>query len=303
MANKISENLSKPIKIQSIATEGEGLHRTLEKLKSLGRLPLIIIYIGASEEYVESRFNTKDLQRIRKNLSIYKDDRIQTALMIAPWISRLVYQPVDYKVFNSKIGTIEKEFGQIETLKRNEISFLLFEQEINDLFTLIKDRGSYLIASSTPINLDAAPKKSCDGSIPEELNGNYIRAKELYEQKDFKQAYNLSKELALIANSSAQVLHFHGLVSKRIGKLSEAVKYLELASAYDCQNWRGNPVYNQIIESAAKTHDVAFFDFQKMLKDNWGKNITFQDEIYPQNFYMEEMASALAARIKKLLKL
>ena len=43
MAHKVSEQLSKPIKITSLATKGEGIHRTLQGLKQLDRLPLVTI--------------------------------------------------------------------------------------------------------------------------------------------------------------------------------------------------------------------------------------------------------------------
>ena len=53
MADTISSNLSKKVEIVSIAMDGEGIHRTLEKIKKLGKLPLITIYIGGSEESYE----------------------------------------------------------------------------------------------------------------------------------------------------------------------------------------------------------------------------------------------------------
>ncbi len=46
MADQISVNLSTPIKIKTLATNGEGIHRTFQKVKELGRLPFIIIYLG-----------------------------------------------------------------------------------------------------------------------------------------------------------------------------------------------------------------------------------------------------------------
>ncbi|MEX0797814.1 MAG: hypothetical protein WEB87_01730 [Bacteriovoracaceae bacterium] len=303
MADKVSENLSKPVKIDSIAVKGEGLHRTLEKIKSLKRLPLIIVYMGGSEESAESKFQTQDIDTIKKNLEIYEDEKIQTLLMIFPQLSRFVYHTVKYKALGSSIIPDNNTYSDIAVQKRNEISFKLFEREINEFFTYAKDRNSYVIAVSTPLNLDAKPRSSCPGSFSGELSPKLDQVIGLVKERDFKQAYNISKELALMANNNARALYIHGKIAKNLGKIKEAQKYLELAIAFDCSNWRGSPVYNQILKSAASKHDVAFFDFNKMLKDHWTQNLVFFDDVYPQNLYMEKMAQVIAARIKKLLKL
>lgn len=303
MAKKVSENLSKPIRIDSIATKGEGLHRTLEKVKSLRRLPLIVIYLGGSEETRETKFKTRDIATIDKNLALYKDERVQTLLMIFPSLSRFVYFPVDYQKLGTEILDHSEKPDETITLRRNGISFKLYEQEINDLFTYVKDHNSYMIAVSAPLNLDAKPRSSCPGSFSEQLRPKLDEVIKLVGEKDFKQAYNISKELSLMANNNARTLYIHGQISKRLGKIDEAQRHLEMAAAFDCKNWRGSPVFNEILKAAAQKHDVAFFDFHKMLKDNWTQNVVFFDDIYPQNLYMEKMSNAIAAKIKKLLKL
>lgn len=303
MAAKISENLSKPIKIESIAAKGEGLHRTLQKIKSLKRPPLILIYLGGSEESFEPKFRTRDLATIKSNIALYQDERVQTLLMIFPQLSRVLYHPVNYQLLGQKPLAAKAETDTVTTLKRNEISFKLYEQELNDFFSYAKERNTYVMAVSSPINLDVKPRSSCPGSFNDALKPKLEEVMLLIEKKDFKQAYNLSKELSLMANANARVLFIHGKIAKKLGKIHEAQKFLELAAAFDCENWRGSPVYNEILRKAADKHDVAFFDLQQMLKDHWTENVVFFDDIYPQNLYMEKMAQAIAARIKKLLKL
>lgn len=303
MASKISENLSKPIKIESMAAKGEGLHRTLRKLKSLKKLPLIIIYLGGTEEASELKFKTKDVPVIQENLAIYRDDKAQTAMMILPALSRLLYTPVD----RVKLGPLKQkassDFGQAETLERAPVEFELYKLAINELFTFAKDRNSYFIAVSTPINLGVPPKRSCEGALPEDFKQKYERAKKLVKEKDYKLAYNITKDLGLIANTSANVHYLHGQVSLHIGKTEEAYQALKLAAVYDCANYRPNPIFNVILKEAAQKHGVAYFDLQKLLRDRMTSNVTFMDDIYPQNLYMEKMASAIALKIKKLLKL
>ncbi|MCO4754637.1 MAG: hypothetical protein KC478_09140 [Bacteriovoracaceae bacterium] len=303
MAKKVSTNLTKPIKIQSIAEKGEGLHRTLQKVKSLKRLPLIMIYLGSSEESYESRFHTQDIPTIKKNLAIYNDDRTKTLLMIYPELSRFLYFPVNYKKLPEIPKLDEQDYSPIVIQKRNEITFKLFEQEIDELMSYAKDRNSYFIALSTPLNLDAKPRSSCPGSFDPQLKPKLDQVIELVKKKDFKQAYSISRELSLLAQSNARILFIHGKVAKALGKFKEAQKHLELAAAFDCSNWRGSPVYNSILKASAQRHDAAYFDFNEMLKRHWSDNIVFLDDIYPQNLYMEKTANAIADRIKKLLKL
>ncbi len=303
LAETISTGLSKPIKIDSIATEGEGLHRTLQKIKSLNKLPLITIYLGGSEEFHEQRFLTRDSNKILKNFNLYADDRLKTMLMIFPKISKFLYNTVHYKFLDAEINKDSNEYSDTITQKRNIIHFKLYEQEIDEVFSYLKEHNSYLIALTQPLNFDIAPKRNCAGSIDELSRNKLKEVIGLIKKKDFKSAYSISKDLTLIANASAKIHYIHGKVAKNLGKKKEAIQSLKLAMAYDCEQWRGSLIYNQILKQAARNNDVLLLDFQKMLEEYWTKNILFQDEIYPQNYYFERTAEVLAARIKKLLKL
>lgn len=303
LSKRLSQNLSSAIKIESLAQEGEGLYRTLEKIRSLPKLPLIIIYLGGSQESYESRFYSDEIDTIAKNLKLAEDIRLKTLMMIAPKLSRLIYAPVKRKKLSAAITRDESDYGPSLIQKRNAIAFQLFEQELNELFSYAKDRNSYMIAISSPINLDAKVRSSCPGSFGPELTQSFNDLKKLVEGQDFKKAYEIGKDLVLMAPYNARALYIQGQVAKRLGKTQEALRLLEQAVAYDCENWRSNPVYNSILQKTAAKNDVVYFDFQKMLTDQWQENITFMDEIYPQNVHMERMMEALAGRLKKLLKL
>lgn len=304
IAELASQNLSNKIKIETLAVNGEGLHRTLEKVKKLGKLPLITIYLGGSEEYHEKRFRTKDSNKIIQNFEIYNDDIVKTLLMVFPSLSPFIYNVVKYKNINEQIKPDDlTKYSDVMIQKRNIIHFKIYEQELDSLFSYLKEKNSYLIALTQPLNLDIPPKKNCSGSIDELSENNLKKIVELIKKKDFKSAYNQSKDLVLIANASAKVMFVHGKIAKNLGKLKEAAFYLKMAMAYDCKQWRGNPVYNKILTQIAIRNDVPILDFQKILERQWTKNILFEDEIYPQNLYYEKVAKILAAKIKKLLKL
>ena len=76
LSQKISGDIAKPIKIQSFATDGEGLHRTLDKIKKLKQLPFVVIYLGNLDNNLEKTFNNKDMTDILENLKQYYDPLI-----------------------------------------------------------------------------------------------------------------------------------------------------------------------------------------------------------------------------------
>src|SRR5690606_11366856 len=71
LAEAISVDLAKPIKIQSIAKPGHALHRTLHELKGPSQWPQILIYQGASEEFSENKFVLSEITKIRQNFELY----------------------------------------------------------------------------------------------------------------------------------------------------------------------------------------------------------------------------------------
>jgi tetratricopeptide (TPR) repeat protein len=303
LAEKLSINLSKPIKIQTMANEGDNIHRTLQKIKKLERVPLIIIYIGSSDQSYEKVFHTKNIRRIQKNIELYKNDYIKTALMVLPELSKFIYWPSNYIELTAKVNkNVEKYSDNVYQL-RTILNYRFYEYGLDEFFNMAKKRNSLIIPLTTPLNLKIPPKKSCYGSLSGNANEQLDRLKKLYLKKDFKAAFNLSNELALMNPSNAQILYLHGQVLFKLNKFSEAQKYNEFAIAYDCENNRGNPVYNAILRKIAKKHNISFLDYHQMLVDESANNYTFFDEVYPQDFYLEKIVDIISKKIKKRLRL
>lgn len=303
MAREISTNLVKKIEITSFAQKNYGLHRTLDQLKRMKKFPKIVVYLGGSEEYFESRFDQKDIKKIQDNVKLFQDARVQTALVLAPKISRLLYHPVNFKNFEAQVVHDETKYEDDELMKRNELLFTIFKKEIDDLIDLVQENNSILIMLTTPISPEVSPKKACAGTLSSELSPLLNETNDLIKESDYKQAYEKSRELSLIANSNANVHYTHALVSKNVGKDQEAISSLELASAFDCEMWRGNPVFNSILRETASRRQIILYDFQRMLLADWQKNTLFLDDIYPQNLYFEKASISVARKIKTLLRL
>ena len=303
LAAQISKNLSSPIKIDSLAHEGDNIHRTLKKLESLKKTPLIIIYIGNQDETYEYLFESKYLKKITENFKLYQNDYIKTALMIAPTLSRVIYEPIKYVWLGEKIDKDETSYDDQEFQKRTAMHYTLYQEGIYQLFDYVKKRNALIIPLTTPINLKRSPRKSCYGSFTADAKTQVKSLIELIKSKDFKSAYNLSNELALTNPYNSKINYLHSKVLRKLNQFKKAQKYAELSHVYDCAHTGANPVYNSILKKASSKYRYEYLDFHQQLVDESQDNYVFLDETYPQDVFFEQIVDALAYKIKKRLKL
>lgn len=306
LSTKISGDIQTPIPVASIASDNEGLHRTLDKIKKLKRLPFIIIYLGNIDNNKEMTFYNSNMKTILKNFKLYEDPMIQSALIMKEELSRFIYFPVKYTNLDDSIKEDSNLKSDNDSLfqKRMQVNFKLYEALIDDLMRYLSKANSVIIPVTTPLNLKLKPKKSCYGSFDESTHEDYKSVIKLIKKKDYKAAYNLSKDLVLINASHASSQYLHGLASEKINRYAESQKHFELARAYDCGNIEnGHPVYNVILKNAANKHGFSYLDYHQYIVDQSRINYTFIDEFYPQDFYLNKLTDMLALRIKKLLKL
>lgn len=303
LSKKISKNMSKPIRIHTLAKNGAGIHRTLHSIKSLGQLPLIIIYIGNSDEPVEQIFKYTDIRAVERNMTFYNHPLIQSLLMAAPVLSRLIYFPVKKVQIKDRISKSTKEFPDSTFQKVMGLKFKLYEASISELFKYSAKNSSFMIPITTPLNLKRKPSKSCYGSLDPSTKSDLVALKGKLKKRDFKGAYNLSHEMALINSTHASSLFLHGYTSLKLNKFKESQKYFEQSMAFDCKNFTGNPVFNEILKKQATLNGIQYLDFHQYLVDQSYSNHTFFNDNMPQNFYMEKLTDMLALRIKTLLKL
>lgn len=303
IVNTISVNLSKPIALQSMAYSTEGLHRTLQRLKSLKKFPKVIIYTGASQEEWEYRFITNESSIILKNFKNYEDPKLQTLLVLFPVLSKFIFQKIKKIELPYEVILDPNEYSEFELFKRIEVHYKLFKHELNELIKLAREKNSILIMMTTPINPNVKPKKVCNKSVNPDVTKKLREVIKLVKQKDFKSAYERAKILHYLAMGNARVQYIYSRIARKLGKKEEAKYALNLSSSYDCKRWRTNGVYNTLIRKAAQNEDVFLHDFDNYIAANWDKNITFFDEVYPQSIFYERTARALGKLIKKLLNL
>jgi hypothetical protein len=302
LAARISQNLDNVIKIQSIAKDGEGLHRTLHQLKSLEQWPQILIYQGGSEEFSEPIFEVSEINKITKNFRLFKDDRIETALILYPWLSRIIYTPVK-RIHLSETPILRTEIEEKDYLQRLETGILLYEEQLNQLVAMAKDRNSLLILTTTPINLDVPPKSVCSFSSNDEINKAVSELQDLVKKEDWKSGWQKAMKYTMLYPGNAELFHLQGVIGKKLGKINEAVNSMLEASSYECTSWRATEVQNSIIRKVAAAQQVILFDFSRMVEKEWTNNITFFDELHPQNIYYDKAMNQLGVVIRKILKL
>ncbi len=303
LTEKLSVKLSKAIKIKTFAQDGENIHRSLQKLKELSKMPLIIIYMGNNDESYERLYQFKDAGLVKRNFKLFDNDYAKTGMLIAPFLSRFIYNPTSRVELGPHTKHFDKELSDARIQNMWSINFRLYEAALNEMFNLGKRKGSIIIPITSPLNYRTLPKRSCYGAIDQDGSKDLKALQKLIKSGRYRDAEILSKDLILLHPSHSAVLHGHAQVMLKTGKQKQAIKYFKQAIAFDCGNKYGNPVYNSILKKYADKYNITYFDFEEMINKNIAQAGVFQDEVYPQDIYYQNLIDALADRIKNLLKL
>ena len=302
IAETISQDLSKNIRIQSLAREGHALHRTIHELKSLSQWPQIVIYQGASEEYREEKFLPSEISKIVTNFQRYNDDRLQTLLILYPVLSKILYEPIHRVKFTEAVPAPVK-LEEKSYLKRLEMENKLFEEQLTQLVIEARNHGSMMILSTSPINFDVQPKLTCSFTMTSEIESGMRDLEGLLKDENYKSAIALSTKLTGQYTGNAKLMWLHGQVNAKLGRLNEAKDAFLKASAFDCEPWRATEIQNAIIRKVAATEQVLLFDFAELVSRGWTDSPRFFDEIYPQNIVYADASKQLGLVIKNILKL
>lgn len=303
MQSILSENLSKPIAINDYSSPGETIHRTLQKLKEINKMPLIIIYLGNLDQSAEKLYDTKYTSLIKQNFLLFDNDYAKTAMMLFPWVSRFIYHPIKKVKLGKQIIPLDEDKNDFVRQTRLGVYYRLYETTFNELITYTQAKNSLLIPVTTPINYLNKPIKNCYGSIENDSVAEYKRLIELSKAGKTKEALTLAKELSLIYPSHSGILYYYGLLLAKSQEGQQSIGFLRKSVAFDCGNKYANPIYNEILKKYADKYGVTYFDFEELTNEQLLTDHPFLDEVYPQDIYLEKVINTLALRIKTLLKL
>lgn len=299
---QLGQSLREPLRIYNWGQTGEGLHRTLQKVRQLEKVPPLVLYLGGGQEFDEQRFFLKDAAVIAENFLRYENDLIQSLILTYPPLSRLLYQ-------HHEMLTLDEfhplpEFDEDQKIQRlSTLTYQVFRYELQELVRKLTPDNQKVILATSPINLDIAPKKICQHTQTRTQKREQDDIESLLKAGRSKEAYARAKELA--NNTLANPLNHYlkGQTAKKMGRLSEAKTSLQLAAVYDCGLWRANMVVNNLITQTAKRDDLFFIDFDFLVNQNFGRDEVFLNQLSPQNLYYQRFMQEFITITRQVFQL
>lgn len=290
------------LKFKNLSLPGEGLHRTLLKLKNLSSKPKLIIYHGGSDEFRETVYLFSQIKKIQANIQRFKSPITRGISSKASWITKIIFTPMEKKI-------IPIDIPQTKTIVPKEFQFLNFEinnslyyLHLHELIHYSKLQNIPLLIITTPINLEIMPKSVCLASSNKEIMNLQNEIFQLYKNQEYKLALSRVKELVTVSKGNALNYYLLGILEAKNGLWDDSRMSLEMASSFDCGFWRTNLVNNQILIDIANKNEIKVIDFHAMIHLFWGKNTLFVDEIYPQHLYYTLLAQAIGESINSFLE-
>lgn len=300
---ELSKDLRGPLKMVSLAIEGEGLFRTIHKLKSIKKLPPIVIYHGGADEFYEQKFEISNRKLILGNIETYRNEKINTIVHAFPEAARVIFSPVKYIQFKDSIKKYEPIIDTTEKQARIEIAFKLYQIEVEEFISYIKNQKSRFIVITPPINIEMPPKEPCGNTETPTLVEVLNRIESLIKEGQFKEAYQRLGELQPLSLANAKSYYLLGMATKGIGRAQDARGILYRASAFDCSQGRPTLIGYKILLENMERESVPLIDFNRIVNRSFGSNVLFFDEFIPQGIFYQELMDELKAEIKKTLNL
>lgn len=298
LKTELAQDLHKNFIVSNWSRENEGIHRTINKLKQLKRLPPLIIYAGASSEWYEKKFNPLDRDKILFNFNQYHDEKISSLMITFPVLSKAFYKKVD--LFDLTKLPSNPPAKRTSNFVSKEIEYLYYQEEVRELIDYVKRNRSNLILITTPINALIRPKEACQMATNQTIIDTQQEIEVLLKNGSTKDAFIKANMLAKEGINNSISYYLLGMAAKSNNDTKLAREAFINASVYDCYNWRGNGVYNSIMLNQARHYQVEAIDFSTPLLNSQiqGEEVFF-DDIYPQNIYYNNLINELIISAKK----
>jgi hypothetical protein len=298
LVEKVRQNITSPIRVYNWSRNNEGLHRTLAKMKSLKKIPLVVIYHGGSQEFNEKKFDILDYEKIKKNFKKSKDQNLNILLLKFPWISRFIFPLSKYQTLNEYKEDL-RDFKAFQKQKQIEIEYLLYEHELKDLIDFVYSKDSHLYLLTTPLNLDVGPKEPCQNATNQDFNTELDKIEKTFNDGKTKEALKKLKTFRENTIGNARANYLFGKISLSLGNFEIGEKALYLATAWDCSTWRSSIVFNKIIKNLGYEFDTPVIDFNKMINLKYKEEINFDDEIFPKEEFYHQLIDHISKNIIK----
>ncbi len=303
LQNMTYKKIKDPLRFFDWSSKNEGIHRTLHKLKSLKKLPPIIIYFGASSEFYEYKYLFKEYKIILNNFKKYEDSNF--IISFFPFTSRFFYKSISILPINTNIDQDTQNYKIPDIRNKILVESKLFNYKLQELLNYIKDKNRATILITTPINLELPPKTDCPKEN-NEISKKFLeldKIQKIIDKGNLKVAYEELLTVEAQSTGDASVLYMLGSVALKLRKVDYAQKQLKLASIYDCKLWRGNFIFNTIIMREGKKSGAHIIDFDQITNNKLGLDTIFLNDIYPQEIYYDELINQISKKIINILKI
>lgn len=301
--DELSSNLRNPLKMVDISQDGEGLFRTLHKLKAIKKLPPVIIYHGGADEFFERKLDVKNRSLILANIQRYQNPKMNSLLHAFPLVGRLLYAPVQLFPMKKEIIKDERYVEAIEKQVMLELVFKLYQIEIFEFIKFIKESSSRFIIITPPINLESPPTESCANSETPTLSEELKVVENMINEGKFKEAYQRIGELQSMSIANAKSYYLLGMAMKGIGRISDARGILYRATAFDCIQDRPTLIGYKLMLENIERESIPLIDFNRIVNNSFGNNVLFFDHWTPQGVFYNELMDEVKVELKKALKL
>lgn len=304
LLEKISSRLSKPITLFNWGTRDEGIHRTREKLTRIPKLPPVILYYGGSDEFVEPRINLSDYERIKENLATYSDSEMLTMITIYPPLSKILYKPQTiFKLSPDKINYKAAQTTDVTRQQEFELLYLFFEHELDQMAVLTKSKQSTLILATLPLNHHVAPRRVCNNSTNDNLEIILDEIEEKISQGNFKSTHQELIEITTQIEGNGRAHFLLSKTARALGDMKRAYSEFLKSTAYDCDQWRGNGVYNAIIRKVAAKHNLPLIDFEKKIFFETSDESLFLSDLFPQKLFQNVFINDVVKEVRLRLNI
>lgn len=303
LETRAQDSLKTNISFYNWAKDNESLARTIHKLKSLKKIPSIVIYHGGSSEFFEKKFQLEDRSTILANFKNYDNDRFLSLLITFPDLSRIAYlNDTQIPLSNApkKDPTIYAEGERILT---KDLTYKIYQYEMREFLEILKTNNSMLILITPPINYEIAPNEVCQEVSTNSIIEIHQEVNELLKNGDAKGAYALIKELSNEVVGNADTQYLRGITAMKMGDFSEAREALSMAVSFDCKPDRADPVFNEIMKDEGKKALAFIIDFDLMGKSHIGGEPFFLNNLFPHNLYYEKINDDILLTLKKILNI
>lgn len=300
--SETQKELREPLKIYNWAKSGEGLAHALAKVRSLKKVPLLLVYHGGLDELERKRFDTASLETIFRNISLTQDETILSTLYAAPILSRILYKPLHRVSLDASAPPYPRDLSSKLSMKTMEAFYNIYRWEAVEFTNYLKlnDFNFWFIPQA--YNLTERPVRVCEATINLEVEKALDQADAYIKQGKTKDALAIIQPILTENKAHALALHTMGSLLVKRAKFKQARSAFFQGMIYDCGLTRANPLMLKILMEEVEKKDFKVINFNRMVTASVGRNILFERPRKPQSIYYERLMNEMVKEFQIMMR-